>query len=83
MNIKPYSYYKDYYTYRNLGYSIIYTDGKMVYEIAYTLYVNGENILCKHDITLDIGTVEECKQKNLNTNLLKEISKEDLFLELL
>ena len=77
MNIKPNKYYKIYYTESNLGYCVIYTDGKMVYEIAYTQYVNGENILFKHDITINIGTVEK-----YNT-YYKEISKEDLFLELL
>ena len=76
MKIKPRTYYKRYYD--KDEYDIVYTDNEWVYCITYKY--NGK--LIKHDKKYKWGTIREW-YINSSDYKLEEISKEDLFLELL
>ena len=84
IKIKPRTYYKRYYDKDELiwedEYDILYTYNELVYFIAYKH--NGE--LIKHDNRIEYGTIKNWQACiNSNDYKLEEISKEDLFLELL
>jgi len=81
MKIKPNTYYKRYYTNSIFEYDIKYTDKKYVYIIAEKEY---DNPLDKFDKKFKWGTIKRW-QNNINTRNIEmeEMSKEDLFLELL
>jgi len=80
MKIKPNSYYKRYYNNIN-SYDIFYTDTKHVYEIA-RKYTNDPLVkLAKKEVW---WTIEEWnKFINIYNYKMEEISKGDVFLELL
>ena len=83
--IKSNSYYKDYYggnidCYSITGYRIFYTDDHTAYKIAYKY--NGE--LIKHDKKENWGSIKGWNRFINKFNLkIEELSKEDVFLELL
>ena len=85
ITIKPNTYYKKYCTYRNLSWQqqvvLLLTDTKHVYEIAYK---HIDEPIVKHDNKIMCMTIENW-QEYINTHytIIEEISKEDLFLELL
>ena len=81
--IKARTYYKIYYT--NIGYDILYTGNKWVYEIAEQV---GTKPLKKHDKRIIWWKIKNWQEdidrnKYSNLNKLEELSKEDVFLELL
>ena len=80
MKIKPRTYYKMYYLTKTIGYKIFYTDNKYVYYIAVS-YNNITRKFYKKRKWLEIAywqkTIDESDNKPI------EMSKEDLFLELL
>ena len=81
MNIKPNRYYKECYNNSDENvYYIMYTGTTVVYEIA---RINNNQIY-KNDEKIRWGTIKEW-QEYINTYNIKieEMSKEDLFLELL
>ena len=81
MNIKPSTYYKEYD--KILGcYYIIYTGTKWVYDIASKIK---NEPLSKYSEKFVYGTIEEWQRHIERDNNIKveELSKEDLFLELL
>jgi len=89
MKIKPNTYYKRYYTkyiilYPSFGYDIIYTGNKHVYIIAHKY--NNEP-LYKYDHKVKSGSIKEFQEyiKHLDKRkyIVEEISKEDVFLEML
>jgi len=79
--LNPNTYYKRYYTYGIFEYDITYTDKKYVYIIAEKEY---DNPLNKFDKKFKWQSIKK-EQKYINTYNIKieEMSKEDLFLELL
>ena len=80
MKIKPHTYYKDYFSDIKES-NIIYTDAKMVYLIA-LVRINKPTI--KLNKKLEWGTIKRYQRIiNVNNYNIEEISKEDLFLELL
>ena len=87
ITIKPNSYYKDYFSDIKES-NIIYTDAKMVYLIA-LVRINKPTI--KLNKKLEWGTIKHYQRiikdkpllKNVNNYKIEEISKEDVFLELL
>jgi len=80
MKIKPNTYYKLYYNNIN-SYNVFYTDTKHVYEIAYN-YNN--NPLIKSNEKRSLGTIKSYQEYILRHNItVEEISKGDVFLELL
>jgi len=81
MKIKPNTYYKRYYTNSIFEYDIKYTDKKYVYIIAEKEY---DNPLDKFDKKFKWGTIKRYQRIiNVNNYNIEEISKEDVFLELL
>jgi len=79
ITIKPNTYYKRYYNINE--YNIIYTDNKWVYIIAYKL---GNQPLVKYDKKRGWGTIKRYQEFINDKNYkIEELSKEDLFLELL
>ena len=79
MNIKPKMYYKRSCTYD--VYSIYYIGVKYVYQLAYK---NENSVLVKHNKKKKMGTIKDWKKRTNHFNLIvEEISKEDVFLELL
>ena len=81
MKVKPNTYYKGYYTNSIFEYDILYTDTKYVYIIAKKYY---NNPLVKYDKKFKWWTIK-IWQNNIDTRNIKieEISKEEVFLELL
>jgi len=81
MKIKPNTYYKRYYTNSIFEYDIKYTDKKYVYIIAEKEY---DNPLDKFDKKFKWGTIKSWEIYMTGRNdKMEEMSKEDLFLELL
>ena len=88
IKLKPNTYYKDYYhTITDLGltpkmeYNIVYTDTKWVYIIA-DMRINEP--IYKHDKKYKWGTIREWQENiDLYSIKIEEMSKEDVFLELL
>ena len=80
MNIKPRTYYK-YHTFNDQDFDIIYTGNKWVYIVAEKY---GTSPLEKRDKRIVWDTIKEW-QLMVNRNMYKitELSKDDLFLELL
>jgi len=83
MKIKPNRYYKEYYneTDHSGGYNILYTDTKHVYILSYTR----RNVpFYKYNHKVKLVTIKAW-QEYINHYFYKieEISKEDVFLELL
>jgi len=80
ITIKPNSYYKDYFSDIKES-NIIYTDAKMVYLIA-LVRINKPTI--KLNKKLKWGSIKEWEMYITRRNdKIEEISKEDVFLELL
>ena len=81
MKINPGSYYKRFYKYMR-GYDIYYTGTKWVYSIAYKKY--DDKPLVKYGRKFNIGTIKELQHDIDDYSVkIEEISKEDLFLEML
>ena len=78
MNIKPNKYYKRYY---DAHYSIWCTDNKWIYKIAY----KPENQPLRKYTKKEVWTIREFQDfvNIMDYNKIEEISKEDVFLELL
>jgi len=86
MKIKPYTYYKECYITDNIKrYYLYITDTKYVYQIAYKYkYKDKDNPLIKYDEKLKCGTIREWQEDtNTHSYNVKEISKGDVFLEML
>jgi len=81
IKIKPRTYYKLLYNYNNGSYDIIYTGTKWIYIVAEKY---GTRPLEKHDKKRKWWTITYW-QRVVNRNMYKttELSKEDVFLELL
>jgi len=88
MKVKPNRYYKELYIIENIkSYYFYTTDTKCVYEIAY-LY--NDTQLVKYNTPINCGSIKEWQtrrewQEDTNTHSynVKEISKGDVFLEML
>ena len=81
MKIKPRTYYKIYYNEDKEWYNIVYTGNKWVYEIASKYF---DEPLTKYSKKPVWGNIKDFqKQITLGRYDIEEISKEDLFLELL
>ena len=79
MNIKPNTYYKRHHS--NIYYDIFYTGEKHAYLIA--CKYNNEPLI-KYDPKVNWGTIKGLQEFiNHNNYKIEEITKEDLFLELL
>jgi len=86
IKIKPKKYYKQYYTILKRGYTILYTGTTWVYAIAYTTRSNDwkKNIIIKCDKKCKHNTIKHLQRNIISKHIIiEELSKEDLFLELL
>jgi len=83
MKIKPNTYYKDYFS-DIKEYNIVYTDDEWCYVLAYVRINQQIIVRPKNEVwwTIKSWQKEIDKDKNINKTLT-EISKEDVFLELL
>ena len=81
IKIKPKKYYKQYYTILKSSYNIVYTCNKWVYDIASKIK---NEPLSKWTKKMKWVTIEHWQKRiNMYNYNVKEISKEDVFLELL
>ena len=81
MKLKIQTYYKRYYTYSISDYDIMYTGKKYVYIIAEKAH---DKPLDKFDKKLKWENIKKCQYIINKFNLkIEELSKEDVFLELL
>ena len=81
MKLKPNTYYKRSYDTNKDDYDILYTGTKWVYDIA-SKYNN--NLLVKYTKKFKWWTIEEWQRYIKHQHIkVEELSKEDLFLELL
>ena len=81
IKLKPRTYYKDSYNTEYEEYTIIYTGNKWVYIIADK---DKNKLLEKRNKKFNIATIEEWQHIiNIYNSKIEEMSKEDVFLELL
>ena len=81
MKIKPRTYYKIYYNVDKEWYDILYTGNKWVYIIAYK---HNNNPLIKYDKKIKWFTINDYQDYiDMYSIKIKELTKEDVFLELL
>ena len=84
MKLKPNTYYKRYYIFKETDYDIIYTRTKWGYIIMAVKYVGKPLVKVKYDKKFNIGTVEELQHDiDFYSVKVEEISESDVFLELL